>query len=506
MKNLAIFCLFISSLSILFAADQIVPADDKLPIFSRDSWNATQAVESKMIPQIKITAIVVHHSAGTAPEPDNETKVLKGIQSFHMDDKNWGDTAYHYLIAPSGRIYEGRNSGFQGDSGTKYDLKNKLMICMLGNYQEKDPTAQATKALSELLIAKMKEYELKPENIFGHRDLAVTECPGNKLYQWLKVFLSKLTRSQGYLPLISLRLLEQDSGNCQKVFSLFFLKALSSQRPPEQNWLYSDYWLIRGMRRIVSESKLKIQANSDSLGTFAGDGAFITNPEITATDLVSKDNLAVPLVTIYLYRARIERALEKHLALTSDLSKEVAARLIEQVAKAIGFSMADLGNADERLLSRSLCVPSLEKMNKVTDAIWIATLHDRTFDIPYVAGYSKTNGRNIYIDRSLPIDFADPQGKRIKVDPFLVIHEAIEKAFIDEFGLCYHEAHQMALRIEQAGVEAAGISWKGYDDFFVKQIDLIDRKPVLRVPHDLDLTPYVDESDERLPLMRRLMK
>ena len=96
---------------------------------------------------------------------------------------------------------------------------------------------------------------------------------------------------------------------------------------------------------------------------------------------------------------------------------------------------------------------------------------DRRHDIPYLAGYSR-NGRTIYIDRHMPRWFTF-RGRRIKTDRFLILHEAVEKALIDQLGLRYLHAHQIATRAEQAAVRASGVTWQAYDRFmrkFVKRI------------------------------------
>jgi hypothetical protein len=88
---------------------------------------------------------------------------------------------------------------------------------------------------------------------------------------------------------------------------------------------------------------------------------------------------------------------------------------------------------------------------------------DRDHDVPYVAGYSQ-NGEKIYIDRHMPKSFHHHE-RRIDTDRFLILHEVIEKALLDELGLHYLHAHQIALRSERAAVEAAGVPWKAYNDY-----------------------------------------
>jgi len=121
---------------------------------------------------------------------------------------------------------------------------------------------------------------------------------------------------------------------------------------------------------------------------------------------------------------------------------------------------------------------------------------DHSYDIPYLAGYSK-DARTIYIDRHLPRSFRS-WTKRVAVAPFLLTHEIVEKALLDELGLHYLHAHQIAIRSEQAAVEAAGVSWGAYQRFIKKHEKQIEEEALKRVPHDLDLTPYRDQKDFKL--------
>jgi hypothetical protein len=127
---------------------------------------------------------------------------------------------------------------------------------------------------------------------------------------------------------------------------------------------------------------------------------------------------------------------------------------------------------------------------------------DHTFDIPYIAGYSE-DARTIYIDRHLPRSYRS-LFSRVYVTPYLLTHEIVEKALLDELDLHYLHAHQIALRTERAAVEAAGISWRVYEGFMKKHEKGIEEELLQRVPRDLDLTPYRDEDD--FALLHRLVK
>lgn len=125
----------------------------------------------------------------------------------------------------------------------------------------------------------------------------------------------------------------------------------------------------------------------------------------------------------------------------------------------------------------------------------------RDYDIPYIAGYS-IDGHTVFIDRYLPKSFRRLT-KTVRVDPFLLTHEIVEKAPLDELRLPYVHAHQIAVRAERDAVKASGVPWFIYQRFMKRYERPIEAEKIVRVPPNLDLTPYRDEKD--FSLLRRLV-
>jgi len=138
-------------------------------------------------------------------------------------------------------------------------------------------------------------------------------------------------------------------------------------------------------------------------------------------------------------------------------------------------------------------------LDRALDAILRRVKLHRGYDIPYLAGYSR-DGKTIYIDRHLPQTFTY-RGKKVAVDRYLILHESVEKTLIDQLGLHYLHAHQIATRAEEAAVRADRISWRAYDHFMQQYVKKVGSEELKRVPRNLDLTPYRDEHDRDL-LMR----
>ena len=144
-------------------------------------------------------------------------------------------------------------------------------------------------------------------------------------------------------------------------------------------------------------------------------------------------------------------------------------------------------------------------LDRAIDAINRRIRLVRTYDVPYLAGYS-VDGKTIYIDKDLPTGFVESGGERVPTDRYLILHEAVEKSILLHFGMKYQHAHQIALRAEQAAVRADGVSWSEYDAFMQECIKEAAEDRSMILPPDLDLTPYVDEhDDEVLARMRASM-
>ncbi|HVT36750.1 MAG TPA: hypothetical protein VHE37_14265 [Nevskiaceae bacterium] len=141
-------------------------------------------------------------------------------------------------------------------------------------------------------------------------------------------------------------------------------------------------------------------------------------------------------------------------------------------------------------------------LDRALDAIVRRVKQNRSYDIPYLAGYSQ-DGKTIYIDRHLPRIWTYRR-RKIEVDRYLILHEEVEKTLLDRLDLHYLHAHQIATRAEEAAVRADRISWRAYDAFMQKYVKQIGDERLRKVPRDLDLKPYRDEHD--LDLINRMQR
>ncbi len=165
-----------------------VKTQDEGPGFTvvqRSQWGGEAPDETILKPhEGAFRHLTVHHTAGITRTGTDEASILRSIQRMHMHDKGWGDIAYHYLIGPSGKVYEGRDTQYQPDTATRYDTSGHLAICLLGNFEEQAPTPQALETLVALAAQEMEDNGLTAAQLTSHQKVAATLCPGKNLEAW----------------------------------------------------------------------------------------------------------------------------------------------------------------------------------------------------------------------------------------------------------------------------------------------------------------------------------
>ena len=76
------------------------------------------------------------------------------------------------------------------------------------------------------------------------------------------------------------------------------------------------------------------------------------------------------------------------------------------------------------------------------------------YDVPYIAGYSE-DGNTVFIDRHLPRSFRWLL-QTVRVKPFLLTHEIVEKALLDQLRLHYLHARPPTRPARRASRRAGG--------------------------------------------------
>jgi len=155
------------------------------PLVPRSGWNAAEPKPFKTHKPVRIT---VHHEGTKLEKGDDAAKKIHNIQKWGMGpDRNWADIPYHFLIAPDGTVYTGRDVNTVGETATEYDPTGHLLITCLGNYEQQEVPQEVLTSLTKLIAHCAKKYKLPIETLSTHKDNSTqTNCPGKNLYLYFQ--------------------------------------------------------------------------------------------------------------------------------------------------------------------------------------------------------------------------------------------------------------------------------------------------------------------------------
>lgn len=159
----------------------------QIDLHTRSEWSPAALIRSRLDPMGKIYRITVHHSAILLRSQSERAAAdqIRSIQNTHMKKEGCGDIGYHFLIDPSGRIWQGRELRFQGAHARGDNNRGNIGICVLGNFMRgrdgQRPTAAELDSLETLIGNLAQKHGVAQDQIFCHSDLVNTDCPGTYL-------------------------------------------------------------------------------------------------------------------------------------------------------------------------------------------------------------------------------------------------------------------------------------------------------------------------------------
>ncbi|MFN0244810.1 MAG: peptidoglycan recognition family protein [Planctomycetota bacterium] len=163
-------------------------------LVSRAEWGAAPAHPEHMEKNVGgWKRITVHHSAEREPPRLDGTvaasaAAVRSIQKAHVDgkDTHYSDIGYHFVIDPYGKVFEGRDMKYQGAHAYGDNNVQNVGVCLIGNFEEERPAQAALASLRTLLEKLRNENKISRRNVFTHKDLKNTECPGRFLAPWVE--------------------------------------------------------------------------------------------------------------------------------------------------------------------------------------------------------------------------------------------------------------------------------------------------------------------------------
>jgi uncharacterized protein with LGFP repeats len=157
-----------------------------------------------------VRAAVVHHTAtGNDYAPEDSTAIIRSIYAYHTITLGWCDIAYNALVDKYGQVFEGRAGGITKDvmgSHTGGFNRDVWGVSMIGDFEDVPPPDVMVRTVGRLLGWRLSLDRVNPlattrlksaggpntvypagttpelPEIFAHRDVGNTECPGKAGY------------------------------------------------------------------------------------------------------------------------------------------------------------------------------------------------------------------------------------------------------------------------------------------------------------------------------------
>ncbi len=164
-------------------------------IVTRSDWGAKPRLAGAM--PHEISTVTIHHTGVMSQPARSLEDKLRGLQAFSQrvdklssgkEKPAWPDIPYHFYISIDGRIGEGREWQFAGDTNTEYNPAGHLLIVVEGEFDQEVPTKPQLRSLDRLTVWACKNWNVPSRRIAGHKDHSrQTSCPGKALDAYLPV-------------------------------------------------------------------------------------------------------------------------------------------------------------------------------------------------------------------------------------------------------------------------------------------------------------------------------
>jgi len=180
-------------------------------IISRAQWGADEGMTCGPTRYDDgVRAAVVHHTAGGNDyAPEDSAAIVRAIYAYHTRILGWCDIAYNALVDKYGQVFEGRAGGVDRPvegSHTGGFNRDTWGVAMLGDFDDVPPTDIQLRTVGRLLGWRLGLDHVNPfgtvhlasaggrytrfaagdditlPTIFTHRDVGITDCPGNAAY------------------------------------------------------------------------------------------------------------------------------------------------------------------------------------------------------------------------------------------------------------------------------------------------------------------------------------
>lgn len=169
----------------------------KPSMVSREEWGSRSHPIPDSRKQIPVW-ITIHHAGvkwvANKQEPVQFVRDMQHwghhrpkLEKFPPYNTYWPDLPYHFMIAPDGRIFQGRQVEYEPESNTRYFLNGNIGVEMMGDFDKQRPSIKQIRSCVALVAWLCKTYHIRLDHIRGHMEAAPdqTPCPGKDFNRYL---------------------------------------------------------------------------------------------------------------------------------------------------------------------------------------------------------------------------------------------------------------------------------------------------------------------------------
>lgn len=186
----------------------------------RSEWGARAFIGE---PEIRsVQGAVIHHTVTANDYAQSQVPaILRSIQAYHMNGRDWSDIGYNFLVDRFGTIWEGRQGGVTLPiRGVHASEANSVStgISVIGRHDVAAVPTATRYSVTRLVAWKLAIHGVpvgstitlngvRMTNVIGHRNVptAQTACPGTYLYALLPAIRAGAASLQSFEPVRNIR-------------------------------------------------------------------------------------------------------------------------------------------------------------------------------------------------------------------------------------------------------------------------------------------------------------
>ncbi|KAM3967304.1 peptidoglycan recognition protein-like [Aphomia sociella] len=157
-------------------------------VVSKSDWDGLNPAHVQYLPRPVDLVIIEHTVTPTCNTDRGCANIVRSIQNSQMENRNFWDIGYNFIVGGNGKVYEGSGWLHVGAHTIGYN-KRSIGIAFIGNFNNDPVKRSMIDAVQELLKCGVENGHLTPDyHVVAHRQLIATESPGRKLYNEIRTW------------------------------------------------------------------------------------------------------------------------------------------------------------------------------------------------------------------------------------------------------------------------------------------------------------------------------